>query len=299
MAETISVIVTTYNREDALAAVLRSLARQGDKEFEVVVADDGSRGATKALVTEWRERLGVPLLYMWHEHRDFRAGEIRNRAIVASHGAYCIFLDGDCLVRPDFITTHRRLAERGWFLTGNRALLSAELTATILQQDVAAETWGIAAWIAQRLRGGVNRLAPLLRIPLGSLRKLRTRAWQDARSCNLAVWRSDIDRVDGFDAAFSGWGREDSDLLVRLIRGGVRRKDGIFATGVLHLWHPDADRSRLAENQRRLDGVVASNRVRAERGMSALAAVPAGGSADERMVGDREPAPMTRARDRG
>jgi glycosyltransferase involved in cell wall biosynthesis len=273
VAELISVILTTYDREDALAAVLRSLARQGDRQFEVVVADDGSGSATKDLLATWRERLGVPLIHVWHEHRDFRAGEIRNRAVLASHGAYCVFLDGDCLVRPDFIAAHRRLAERGWFVTGNRALLSAELTATVLRDNIVAESWGTFAWIAQRARAGVNRLGPLLRLPLGPLRKLRPQAWQDARSCNLAVWRTDLDRIDGFDAYFSGWGREDSDLLVRLLRAGVRRKDGVFATGVIHLWHGDADRSRLAENQRRLEEVVANQRVRAERGMSTLAMI--------------------------
>jgi hypothetical protein len=115
----------------------------------------------------------------------------------------------------------------------------------------------------------------VLRLPLGPLRKLRPQAWRDARSCNLAVWRADLDRIDGFDANFSGWGREDSDLLVRLLRTGVRRKDGAFATGVVHLWHAEADRSRLEENQRKLDEVIASERVRAERGMSALGVAPA------------------------
>src|SRR5213078_2260164 len=102
----------------------------------------------------------------------------------------------------------------------------------------------------------------------GSLRKMRPQAWQAARSCNLAVWRHDLERVDGFDARFSGWGKEDSDLLVRLLHAGVRRKDGAFATGVLHLWHPDADRSRLAENEQRLALVIESRSVRAEQGMS-------------------------------
>ncbi len=275
MAELISVILTTYDREDALAAVLRSLSRQSDRQFEVVVADDGSGSATRALLEAWRERLGVPLSHVWHEHRNFRAGEIRNRAILASRGTYCVFLDGDCLVRPDFIATHRHLAERGWFITGNRALLSAEFTAKVLREDVAVETWGTLEWMAQRMRAGVNRLGPVLRLPLGPLRKLRPQAWRDARSCNLAVWRADLDRIDGFDANFSGWGREDSDLLVRLLRTGVRRKDGAFATGVVHLWHAEADRSRLEENQRKLDEVIASERVRAERGMSALGVAPA------------------------
>jgi hypothetical protein len=76
--------------------------------------------------------------------------------------------------------------------------------------------------------------------------------------------------VDGFEGGFASWGREDSDLLVRLMRAGVRRRDGRMATGVLHLWHADADRSRLPDNERRLDAVLASNRIRAERGLSAL-----------------------------
>jgi glycosyltransferase involved in cell wall biosynthesis len=266
----ISLIVTTYDREDALAAVLRSLASQTDRNFEVIVADDGSGPATKAVIESWRGKLGVPLIHIWQEHRGFRAAEIRNRAVAASKGEYCIFLDGDCLVRSDFVAMHRRLAERGRFLTGNRALLSEQLTAKILQERVAAEAWTLGTWLSERMRGGLNRIGPLLRVPLGPLRKLRGRTWRDARSCNLAVWRSDLRRVDGFDAAYVGWGREDSDLLVRLIRSGVRRKDGVFATGVLHLWHPEADRSQLAENQRRLDQVSASGRVRAVRGLSTI-----------------------------
>ena len=124
MAELISVIVTTYNREDALDAVLRSLAAQSDSDFEVVVADDGSGPATRELIAAWKAKLAVRLEHVWHEDRGFRAAEIRNRAILAARGGYCIFLDGDCIARPDFVATHRRLAEPGWFVTGNRILLS-------------------------------------------------------------------------------------------------------------------------------------------------------------------------------
>jgi glycosyltransferase involved in cell wall biosynthesis len=270
VTELISIIVATYDREDALDAVLRSLSRQTDRHFEVVVADDGSGPATAAVIEQWQPRLGVPLHHVWQEHRDFRAAEIRNRAILASGGRYCVFLDGDCLARPDFVAAHRRLAEPGFFVTGNRALLSRALTEAELRDSLQTESWGLGAWIGQRLSGGLNRLAPALRLPLGPLRKLRPHAWEGARSCNLAVWRADLERVDGFDAAFSGWGKEDSDLLVRLLHAGVRRKDGAFATAVLHLWHPEADRSRLPDNQRRLDAVIASKRIRAEQGLSSM-----------------------------
>jgi len=122
----------------------------------------------------------------------------------------------------------------------------------------------------------------VLRLPLGPLRKLRPHAWQGARSCNLAVWRADLDLVDGFDASFSGWGKEDSDLLVRLLHAGVRRKDGAFATGVIHLWHPNADRAQLPINEKKLEAVIASRRVRAECGMSTV------GAAAPRIIGSTE-----------
>jgi glycosyltransferase involved in cell wall biosynthesis len=272
MAELISVIVTTYNREDALDAVLRALVRQTDRHFEVVIADDGSGPATTQTVDGWKKKAPFRLNHVWHEDRGFRAAEMRNRALLASRGAYCIFLDGDCLPRPDFVATHRRLAERGSFVTGNRILMSQSLTAAVLQNHLEPELWSFGAWLNQRLRGRINRLLPLISLPLGPLRKLRARTWRGARSCNLAIWRSDLDRVDGFDAAFSGWGREDSDIFVRLLRAGVSRKDGIFATGVLHLWHPEADRSRLPHNERQLDRSLSSKEVRAVQGLSALSA---------------------------
>ncbi len=272
MAELISVIVTTYNRADALEAVLRSLARQTDQDFEVVVADDGSAAATAQLVEAWKAKIGHRLEHVWHEDRGFRAAEIRNRAILAARGAYYIFLDGDCIARPDFVATHRRLAAPGWFVTGNRILLSSSLTAQVLREKLTPETWSFAGWLVERWRGGVNRLSALLRLPIGPLRRLRQRAWRGARSCNLAIWRSDLDRVDGFDADYSGWGKEDSDIIVRLLHAGVRRKDGVFATGVLHLWHAEADRSRLVENERKLSDIIASDNIRAQRGLSAIRA---------------------------
>ena len=270
----ISVIVTTYNREGALDAVLRSLARQSDADFEAIVADDGSGAATAATVEAWKGKVGRRLDHVWHDDRGFRAAEIRNRAILASRGAYCIFLDGDCIARPDFVATHRRLAEQGRFVTGNRVLLSPALTDTVLRDKLAPETWSAARWLKERLGGGVNRLSALLRLPLGPLRRLRRNAWQGARSCNLAIWRSDLDRVDGFDGDYSGWGKEDSDVIVRLLHAGVARKDGAFATGVLHLWHPEAERGQLADNERKLSDSLAGDRVRARRGLSSLGAAP-------------------------
>jgi glycosyltransferase involved in cell wall biosynthesis len=264
----ISVIVSTYNREDALNAVLRALSRQSDRKFEIVVADDGSGPATARVVDEWALRTTLPIKHVWHEDRGFRLSDIRNRGIRESAGAYVLFLDGDCIARPNFVAAHRRLAESGWFVTGTRILLSRELTDRILHQELEPESWGLGRWLLPRSRGELNRFAPLLNLRLGGMRKLAAQRWRGARGSNMAFWRADLEKVDGFDASFSGWGREDSDLFIRLIRAGVRRKDGRFATGVLHLWHPEADRSRLVENDRQLAEVLRSNRIMARHGLS-------------------------------
>ena len=99
MAELISVIVTTFNREDALDAVLRSLVIQSDRDFEVIVADDGSGATTTKLIDAWKPKFARRLEHIWHADEGFRAAEIRNRAILAARGSYCIFLDVDCIVR--------------------------------------------------------------------------------------------------------------------------------------------------------------------------------------------------------
>ncbi len=139
-----------------------------------------------------------------------------------------------------------------------------------MQQELGGSTRTAAEWLRRYLVHGVNRLAALLGLPLGPLRKLEAHKWQGARSCNLAVWRSDLERVDGFDAAYSGWGKEDSDIIARLLHAGVRRKDGVFATGVIHLWHAGADRSRLSANEGKLAGTLADGRIRAQQGLSSL-----------------------------
>ncbi|MCC6889008.1 MAG: glycosyltransferase [Hyphomicrobiales bacterium] len=265
----ISVIVATYNRVDALDAVLSGLAKQSDSDFEIIVADDGSTPHTAAVVQVWRERLPQRLVHIWHEHRGFRAAEIRNRAILASRGAYCIFLDGDCIPRRHFVQEHRRLAEPGWFVVGNRVLMSKALSERVLAGKAEPDRWTLWEAVCALLKNDINRIAPLLQTKLGPMRKTRSRSWSRARSCNLGVWREDLERVDGFDGSYVGWGLEDSDLLIRLVRAGVKRKDGWFSTGVLHLWHPLGDSTPLSVNDKLLDAVLRQReRILPVRGMS-------------------------------
>ena len=157
----ISVIVSTYNRPDALGACLRSLGRQTMTNFEIVVADDGSGPQTRDVIDAWTPKLNVPLRHVWQEDRGFRLAEIRNRAIAATSGDYLIFLDGDCIAPSGFVAAHRALAEPGFFVGGNRVLLSRALTEDILANHLEPERWGFADWARRRARGDINRLLPL------------------------------------------------------------------------------------------------------------------------------------------
>ncbi|HUL68181.1 MAG TPA: glycosyltransferase family 2 protein [Burkholderiaceae bacterium] len=263
----ISVIVTTYNRPDALRATLAGLLAQHERGFEILVADDGSRDDTRALIEATARTSPLPLHHVWQEDKGFRAGAARNRATAAAKGEYLIFLDGDCVPREDWIASHRALAEPGWMVAGNRILLSESFTRLVLERNTPIHEWTDEQWRAAVTRGDINRTQPLKSYSLGPLRKLAARRWQRVRTCNLGVWMTDFRAVNGFDEAFEGWGFEDSDLAVRLINHGTRRKEGAFATGVLHLWHRENDRRFEGANWDRLQQRIASHEVLAASGL--------------------------------
>jgi len=263
-----AVVVTTYNRPDALTAVLDGYLQQTHRDFELIVADDGSTDDTRVLVSGYATRARFPLRHVWHEDLGFRAGAIRNRALAATEAQYVIFTDGDCVPRASFVEQHCELAERGFFLAGNRILLSAAFTQRVLEQRLPIQSWRAPGWITARLHGDINRLLPLVTLPDGAARKRAPDRWKGVKTCNLSAWRDDLLRVNGFDESYSGWGLEDSDLVIRLLHAGVKHKSARFATPLFHLWHAENDRSRLAENQQRLDALLASCDIRARLGIS-------------------------------
>jgi len=249
-AQTISVVITTYNRPDALAAVVRACFMQDDKHFEIIIADDGSTANTRACVEALAAQSPVPLSHVWQPDQGFRAAMARNRGILAAKGEYIVFLDGDCIPQRDFIARHRALARPGWLVSGSRILLSEALTRRVLMESIDVTATSFPERLRWRLRGDMNKLLQLLvRWPdLG--RTSKKFSWRRIKSCNLGVWRSDLERVNGFDESFTGWGHEDSDLVVRLFHAGVLRKYGAFATEVFHLWHREAVRDQESSNRR-------------------------------------------------
>jgi glycosyltransferase involved in cell wall biosynthesis len=263
----ISVVVATYNRPDALAAVLRSLGKQDDRQFEVVIADDGSRPDTEAVVSSAQATLPVALSHVWQEDTGFRLAAVRNRATARARGEYLIYLDGDCIVRRHFVRAHRALAETGWCVAGGRVLLSEAFTRAVLADGTAVEDWSVASATIAAVQGKINRAMSLPKLPLGSLRKFGGRRWQRLRGCNFSAFRTDIEKVNGFDECFQGWGFEDSDFAARLIESGVRLKNGRLATNVYHLWHPESDRTAHSENWQRLQSRINARETRAQMGL--------------------------------
>lgn len=251
-SQLVSVVITTYNRSDALLAVLNGLALQTDRNFEVVVADDGSREEEQSVVLKSPVARNLHLIHVWHPDVGFTASRIRNRGVAVSRGDYIIFLDGDCVPEVDFVARHRLLAHHGHFVNGSRVLLSLDLTNRVLagvESILGRSDW---YWLLWRLQGHASKLTGLLRLPDWAMRIDRTFSWKGIRSCNLGVWRSDFERVDGFDESFVGWGHEDADLVLRLHNSGVARKNGFCATEVFHLWHQEAARLQESQNAKRV-----------------------------------------------
>ena len=265
----ISVIVTTYNWPSALRLCLESLFAQQDNNFEIIIADDGSSPANLKLTQAYCADSPVSISYIHHDDQGFRAGTIRNKAVAQSKGEYLLFIDGDCILRPDFIARHRQLAAMGCFVPGNRVLLSQAFTRKVIEQQIPLYKKPFYYFLLLRLQKKINRVSGFLHLPLGFLRHIQPQKWQKAMTCNLGVWRNDFMRVNGFDELFEGWGFEDSDLVIRLIHAGVVRKEGRFAVPVLHLWHPQNDRSRHDLNyQRLLERLHQQDFILAKKGVS-------------------------------
>lgn len=264
----IAVIVTTYNRPDALAAVLEGYLAQTDADFEVLVADDGSTAQTAQIIEQYQTRASFPIRHIWQEDEGFRAAAIRNRALAATTADYIVFTDGDCIPPRGFVEAHRALSEPGWFLAGNRLMLTRDFTEQVLCDKLPIHLWTLRHWLAARAHGQITRLLPFIRLPrLGWLRKLAPCRWQGAKTCNLSAFRSDLLKVNGLDESYTGWGLEDSDLVIRLIRAGVHHKSARFSVPLFHLWHKENDRSNLEQNQQRLQTVLTAKHTRAVQGV--------------------------------
>ena len=265
-----TLLVTTYNWKEALAAVLESVRRQSRLPDEVVVADDGSRADTRAMLEARARGFPAALRHVWQADTGFRAASSRNRAIAASRGDYVVCIDGDMVLHPDFIADHLALAERGSFLQGGRLQAGPALTARLL----AGGRPRFGPWIDadfHAAHGDERRHA--LRWPWLARRKARSaNAGVTVMSCNFSAWRDDLLRSNGFDERMEGYGSEDLELDVRLRNAGLRRRRLKFAGLAIHLQHasraPVDPEDLSLPNNRILRETADSGATRCETGIS-------------------------------
>jgi len=213
----LAVIVNTYNQPEYLARVLANLSRQTLLPAEVIVADDGSGPETRLAVQQWSRTAPCRCEHVWQQKNGFRRSRILNRALASAQSDYILFLDGDSIPHPRFVADHRRLSRAGAFVQGHRALV----------EQRAALFFGLGSFTADRWRALRQRqmrgLKHAFRWPW-PLKRIRTDL-RGVRGCNLAIWRADLLAVNGYNEAFIGWGREDSELSLRLMNRGLQRID--------------------------------------------------------------------------
>lgn len=268
----VAVVVTTYNRPMALAWVLASLSKQTVIPGAIVVADDGSGEETFQVIQDWRDYFGrhhpqIRLIHAWQEDLGFRAAAARNfaveRAKAACNPKVLVLMDGDCLAPPHFIQNHLALLEPGTMVAGGRGLLTQTYTKQLEQlaekrapHELVTALQLFSSPYRLWLSKACDRYLSMVQWTHPILNRFRDAKPKDealVRTCNLSLWVSDFDRVNGFDESFVGWGLEDTEFAVRLIAQGVRIRSGRFATNVFHLWHPERSRSDLHANAARLD----------------------------------------------
>jgi glycosyltransferase involved in cell wall biosynthesis len=232
-----AVIISTYNSPDALDKVLWGYAAQTFRQFELIVADDGSGPATRRVIEQF-EVDAMPVNHVWHPDRGFRKCTILNQAIASTDAEYLIFSDGDCIPRNDFVSTHLALREPGRFLSGGTVWLPMHLSRQIEIEDITSGRATNLRWLrANGLQKNFKVRARLSRHPrLQSLWDRLTVTRPTLNGHNTSAWRSDIVAANGFDERM-GYGGLDRELGERLEHAGIRGKQVRHRAICVHLHH--------------------------------------------------------------
>jgi glycosyltransferase involved in cell wall biosynthesis len=253
----VSLIISTYNRPDALEAVLCSVLGQSVMPDEVIIADDGSTIKTKEIVEQYRSKFSVSIQHCWQPDEGFRLSAIRNKAIALAKSEYIISIDGDIILHKFFIEDHKAHAREGFFIQGSRVLVNKGF---ILNQTTAVYffTSGIR-----------NRINTLRNSFLSSLFFITLKhRYKCIKGCNMAFWKSDLMHVNGYNEDFVGWGSEDKELAARLYNSGILGKRLKFSAIAYHLHHnSNIDQELLDKNNKLLQFTIAEKLLVCQNGI--------------------------------
>jgi glycosyltransferase involved in cell wall biosynthesis len=240
-----ALIISTYNRPDALELCLLSVMSQDTLPDEILIADDGSEVDTRDLIESYRERFPVTFKHIWHPDEGFRLASIRNKAIANVSSDYIIQIDGDLILHQNFISDHLRFAKQKTFVRASRIYMDKELSQRLLQEK--------NVQISIFTRGLSNKLSAL-RLPfIWKFFEYRYKNKGDERyeihGCNMAYWRKDAIAVNGYNEEFTGWGPEDKEFVVRMLNSGSKRRFIKMGALVFHLYHSESSKDNLQKNE--------------------------------------------------
>ncbi|WP_417360885.1 glycosyltransferase family 2 protein [Galbibacter sp.] len=234
----ITVIISTYNSEAWLEKVLLGYKCQSYKNFEVIIADDGSRSTTKELIDAYRKDYPVELIHLWHEDKGYRRQEILNIAITKSNYEYILMTDGDCIPRADFVEVHAKNAKKGSFLSGGYCKLSMKLSERIDQSDIETARCFDVSWLKSIDKLGFSQTLKLKSGPfLSSVLDFITPTNASFNNCNSSGWKADMIAINGYDERMK-YGGPDRELGERLENYGVKGVQIRHQAVCLHLDHP-------------------------------------------------------------
>lgn len=223
-----SLIISTYNRENALELTLLSILNQSEMPEEIIIADDGSRQDTKQLLDNYREKFPVPLIHCCQENENVQSIQIRNKAIASSAGEYIIHVDGDMILPRNFIRSHKKVVQVGRFIQGSKVSLSKGITERALSLKTINNFFSIKrVWTS--VLGYV--FTPVFKWIISGFSTKQ----KSTETNNLAFWKEDFLKINGFNEDIIGRGIEEIEMPMRLMNSGVKRFNLRFAGFAFHL----------------------------------------------------------------
>lgn len=233
----ISVIFSTYNSEEWLEKVILGFSVQTFRNFEIIIADDGSREATKNLIDKLRTEIDIPIIHVWQEDNGFQKSQILNKAILASTSDYLIFTDGDCIPRKDFVEVHDKFREKGYFLSGGYFKLPMDISKLISKDDIINQRCFDLNWLKANGLPSSFKNIKFLASGLGSkILNFVTPTNASWNGHNSSGWKQDLMEVNGFNQEMQ-YGGQDRELGERLFNKGLKSKQIRYSAICVHLDH--------------------------------------------------------------
>lgn len=239
----LSLIISFYNNTRLLKYIFEALKRQTFKDFEVVIADDGSNADALECVRQLSKEVAFPVKHCWHEDIGWRKNRILNNAIQASEGSYLVFIDGDCIPHQHFLEDHFTNRQEHLVLSGRRVQLSeirtSKLTFEQIKSGYFEKNIGLMLLFLDGIRGRAIHTENAIRVKNPFLRKcLIKNKNRGILGCNFSIYKSDILLVNGFDERYNHPGTgEDTDLDHRLQRAGIKCQSRKHLLTMYHIYH--------------------------------------------------------------